>query len=529
MAISLVVGACSGPDQTATVERVDRIPGEDVPGDTATLPPDPVEPDEPPPTGQPDRPGSTEPGSTEPGPTEPISPVDPTAPTIEWEACGTLECGWLEVPFDHDAPDGRTFSLYVVRRPADRPEARIGSLLVNPGGPGFGGSVLAQQANFIYSDELLERFDIVGWDPRGTGVSEPAIDCIDDIDPYFAVNVPPLDEAGHQALVDAHRAFGQTCVERAGDLLPYVSTEASARDIDLLRQALGEERISYFGFSYGSELGATWLTLFPDTVRAAVLDGAVDPNADYIQAGLDQARGFESQLDTFLARCSTNSSCRFHNDGDAEGAFDALAERLNRDPLPVRPDRTPVNGAVMFTGVASALYGDFLWPQLERALADAQEGDGARLLSLYDSYYQARGDGTFGNEIEAFLAISCLDDPGPRSVEEVDSYVDEVLEAAPRLGAGFAYGYTCALWPVEPVGKVSITGAGAGPVLVVGVTGDAATPLESTRAMAAALEDGRLVVVTADQHGGYGANNCVVDAVDTYLIDLDVSIGEITC
>jgi pimeloyl-ACP methyl ester carboxylesterase len=464
-------------------------------------------------------------------------PSSTTSPTtgedpFGWANCPDdpdLDCGWLIVPKDEADPGAGTFRLYVVRRPASDPSRRIGSLLVNPGGPGFGGSVLAEQADFIYSRDLLDRFDIIGWDPRGTGRSEPAVDCVDNLDPYFGVNVPPVDEAGRQALIDAAADFGAACLASNAAVLPYVSTEASARDMDRIRQALGEDRISYFGFSYGSELGATWATLFPDTVRAAVLDGAVDPNADALQSGLDQARGFERQLTEFLRQCSANRNCRFHNDGDAEGAFDALMDRLVRDPIVVESDRTPVNGAVAFTAVANAMYASFLWGQLERALADAQAGDGARLLSMFDDYYQRMPDGSWGNEIEAFLAIGCLDDPGPTTPEEVDAYIDDFLAVAPRLGPVFAYSYWCTMWPVEPAGKVTITGVGAGPILVVGVTGDAATPIESTRAMAETLEDGRLVVLEADQHGAYGLNDCVNRTVDRYLIDLEAPSDEVRC
>jgi pimeloyl-ACP methyl ester carboxylesterase len=296
-----------------------------------------------------------------------------------------------------------------------------------------------------------------------------------------------------------------------------------------IRLALGEEKISYFGFSYGSELGATWATMFPNTVRAAVFDGAVDPNASSIEAGMNQARGFETQLSTFLAQCSSRVTCAFHNKGNAEAAFDQLLIDIDAQPLVVSPNRTPVTQGVMFTAVAQAMYSDYYWPQLSDALADAQAGDGAGLLSLYDYYYQRKADGTYGNELEAFLAISCLDDPGVRTIAEVDANVEPFIAAAPRLGANFAYGYSCALWPVGQAEQVRITGVGAGPIVVVGTTGDAATPLSSTRKMATALEQGVLLVVEANQHTGYGTNECIVKAVDDYLIDLTVPKNELIC
>jgi hypothetical protein len=174
----------------------------------------------------------------------------------------------------------------------------------------------------------------------------------------------------------------------------------------------------------------------------------------------------------------------------------------------------------MYTALAQSMYSDALWPALERALADAVKGNGAGLLKLYDDYYQRKPGGTYGNELEAFLAISCLDDPGPTSVAAVDEQISVFTKAAKRFGESFAYGYSCALWPVPPVQRLEITGKGAGPIVVIGTTGDAATPIESSRNAAKALEDGVFLTVTADQHTGYGLNKCVVDAVDKYLIDL---------
>ena len=453
---------------------------------------------------------------------------------IEWKPCDgststEVECGNIEVPFDYADPEQGSFVLFVKRHNAASPADRIGSMMVNPGGPGFGGSSLADDAQYYFSQDLIDRFDIIAWDPRGTGESTPAVDCVDTFDEYFGLDSPPETPEEKQALIDASQAFNDKCAENSGTILPYISTMASAQDINSLRLALGEEKVSFFGFSYGSELGTTWATMFPETVRAIVVDGAVDPNASSVQEGMNQAKGFEGQLATFLKQCSEKTTCAFHNGGKAEAAFDQLVLDIDVTPLEVSKDRTPVTQGVLFTAVAQAMYSDYYWPQLSEALSEAQSGDGKGILQLYDDYYQRKDDGTYGNELEAFLAISCLDDPGATSTEEVDSHIEDFIAAAPRLGGNFAYGYSCALWPVEQAAKVNITGKDAGPIVVVGTTGDAATPLESTRKMAQGLEQGILIVVDANQHTGYGANSCVVKAVDDYLIKLKVPAKETTC
>ena len=289
--------------------------------------------------------------STVPDTIPPIDDTDVNVPLevevspIDWQmAGGGLEDGYLLVPLDHDDPTGEMIEIYVARFPARDPDRRIGSLLVNPGGPGFGGSDLAFYADQVYDSALIDVFDIVGWDPRGTGSSIPTIDCIDDYDPYFAeIDITPETVAERNELVARAQEFAELCVSENPGLWSEAGTNNSARDMDWLRRALGEEQISYFGFSYGSELGATWATLFPDTVRAAVLDGAADPDADSLESSLQQLEGFENSLSTFLAGCSARSSCAFYNGGDAEGAFDDLLMSLDQNPAPTSPGRPPAN------------------------------------------------------------------------------------------------------------------------------------------------------------------------------------------
>lgn len=461
-----------------------------------------------------------------------VAETPATGGTIDWKNCEddtTLKCAQFEVPYDYQNPDIGTFRLNLVMHPASDPTRRIGPMLVNPGGPGFGGSYLAESPTSFFGSDLIQVFDIVGWDPRGTGDSTPAVDCVDDYDQYFAYDPSPDSDAEKDVAVQAGRDFVAECEKKSGEILQYISTNNSARDMDRIRAALGVDKITYFGFSYGSELGAAWATMFPDTVRAAVLDGASDPNSGYVQGGLDQAKGFETELNKFLADCSSRPTCEIYNGGNAEKAFDDLMVSLDKNPLVVTSERFPVNQGVALTAVSQAMYSSTLWSTLETALSEARKGDGSFLLSMYDEYYQRSYDGKYGNELEAFNAIMCLDDPGPKSVEGVDSYYEQFEDVAPRLGASFATGYVCSFWPTKTDARVTITGNNAGPIVVIGTTGDAATPLQSSRNMAKALEDGRIIVVTDNRHTGYGSNQCVVDAANDYLITTTVTWSEKDC
>ena len=358
--------------------------------------------------------------------------------------------------------------------------------------------------------------------PAGPGESEPAIDCIDNYDEYYAgTDITPDDDAERQQIIDVAESFAEQCVERNEAFIEFVGTNNSARDMDTIRRALGEDEISYFGFSYGSELGGTWATLFPETVRAAVLDGAADPNADEVDGSMQQTAGFEATLTTFLAECSANPDCAFHNDGDAEGAFDQLMSKIDEKPLPTEPGRPLLTRGVALQGVAEAMYTDQLWEPLEQALATAAQGDGSGLLALYDSYYQRQSDGTWDDSLEAFQTIHCMDAEERLTVEEEDALSPQFNEIAPRFSPGTTGSYFCTFFPESIDPRVEITGAGAGPIVVCGATGDAATPLESTRAMAESLEDGRLIIIDADQHTCYGTDPCADELIDDYLVNLN--------
>lgn len=424
--------------------------------------------------------------------------------TLAWTDRGDgIETATLTVPLDHDSPDAGTVELALARRPASDPQHRIGTLLVNPGGPGVGGTELVMVAERAFGAPLLERFDIVGWDPRGSGASTPAIDCIDDLD----------------VAAEAPAPLAPACVERSGDVLQHMGTTASARDIDVIRRALGEDGISYLGFSYGSELGATWATLYPDTVRAAVLDGATDPTATPGDRLVQRAAGFEAALDRYLRAAGP----------DAAAELDTLLAGLDEAPLPSRPGRPPITRAMATQAIAQAMYREGLWDQLTDALAAARRGDGSGLLMLWDSYLLRRPDGTWPNTAEAGLVITCMDHTDRPDEATARALDERIAAAAPRMAAGLHGGDMCAGLPAPTAPRVAITGEGAGPILVIATTGDPATPIAATRAMADALEDGRLVVVDANQHTGYGTNPCIDDVVHRYLVDLDVPPAETAC
>jgi pimeloyl-ACP methyl ester carboxylesterase len=463
--------------------------------------------------------------------TETAAPPEPLEYTIEWTQLGDrVDEGTITVPVDYSDPQGDTIDLYVARHRATA-DPTAGPLLANRGGPGADGATLALDATGWFGREITDNFDVIGWDPRGTGRSEGAVDCIDDAeyDTYFsAPDITPDDDAERAALVELAERYAQACIDRV-DILQHVGTNNSARDMDAIRQALGAEQVSYFGFSYGSELGGVWATLFPTTVRAAVFDGATDPNSDPLQSTLQQGAGFERALTTFLAQCSADPQCPFHNGGDAEGAFDRLMASLDESPLPSAGDRVAVNRSVAVLAVAQAMYSDNYWPALERALDDAADGDGSGLLQLHDAYYGRRPDGTYSNLIEAFQAINCADEAERPTVEEADADVDEVLAVAPRIFPYTTGSYSCTFFPPALDPRIDITAAGAGPIVVIGTTGDPATPLDSSRAMAETLEDGRLVIVEANAHTGYRGGSCVRGIVHEYLLTLVAPADGTTC
>jgi pimeloyl-ACP methyl ester carboxylesterase len=456
--------------------------------------------------------------------------------SLDWSDCGApFECATLEVPLDYAHPTADQIKLALIRLPAERQDERIGSLLVNPGGPGASGvDFVESSAQTLYSQQLRDHFDIVGFDPRGVGASTP-VECLDgkELDRLADLDPTPDTPQERDDLVAAAKAFDQACEANSGKLLPFMSTEDAARDMDRIRIALGEDKLTYFGFSYGTFLGTVYAGLFPQNVRALVLDGAIDPLATFEQQNEIQAEGFSRSLDAFFAACKADPTCAFYNKGDPAGAFDRLMAEIDRKPLPAIaiPDSRTVGPGLAFTGVLYALYSKSSWPYLEQGLALAQLGDGSVLLVMADAYNERSQDGTYKNVAAANTAVNCLDHAAPTDVAAYDAMAKPLEQKAPRFGEAIAYsGLNCAFWPVKPKADTGpITAEGAPPILVVGTTGDPATPYAWAQALARELSSGVLLTRKGEGHTAYGDSACIQQAVDTYLVTLKTPPADTVC
>ena len=398
----------------------------------------------------------------------------------------------------------------------------MGVLLTNPGGPGGSGIEFMQQAADVFGPSVRDRFDIVSWDPRGTGASTP-VECHGNLDSFYAVDRSRDDTVTARTNAAAAQRFVDACRANGDGLLPYVSTSASVYDMDAIRAAMGVRTISYLGFSYGTYLGAQYADRFPQRVREMVLDGAVDPAQSYANGTIRQAVGFDHALDAFLAWCKNNLDCKFAHNGDPISAFADLTTMLEHEtePAELHGEKRTLGPGEANIGVATALYaGRGGWKTLGDALANAALGDGSELLALSDVYTGRQADGRYDNETDAFYAIGCLDGPAPPTVEAVRRLAARAERAAPYFGASTVWlGLPCTLWPAPPVGKVGpVRAAGAPPILVVGTTDDPATPYESARALARELSSGRLLTFVGEGHTAYGrGDSCIDTKVDLYL------------
>ena len=443
----------------------------------------------------------------------------------QWEDCdGDFECATLTVPLVEGEP--ATVDLRLTRLRTAAPERRIGSLVVNPGGPGASAVDYLQRAWQLVPERVRARLDLVAFDPRGVGRSaQVRCGTTAELDAYFAVDAAPDDAAELRALEDANAAFARGCAARAGGLLPHVSTEQAALDLERVRAAIGDERLTYLGYSYGTSLGAAYLDAFPARVRAMVLDGGIDPELTWEGLLEGQSTGFDRALEELLADCEL-VGCAYRSavEGDLLQAYDRLAARVETAPLRTAEARV-VGPSELSLGVGAGLYSRADgWPAVAAALAAAERGDGGPLLALNDQYLSRSPDGYAGTT-EAQVSVVCLDRQWPRETAPYVALAARLRAAAPRFGPSIALsGLICADWPVPPgtgTGPQRVTAPGSPPVLVIGTTRDPATPYAWSVALAEQLSRGVLLTYDGDGHTVYrtGAPTCVRDVVDAYLLE----------
>jgi pimeloyl-ACP methyl ester carboxylesterase len=447
-------------------------------------------------------------------------------PTLRWRSCPGGECATLPVPLDVAQPDGPTIELAVMRVPAEDREHRIGSLVVNPGGPGASGVDYVRSARDDLPPELRERFDVVGFDPRGTGASTH-VDCGAELDYLFAVDTAPDDASELAALEHASDRFAGACATHTGALLAHISSLDTARDMDRLRAALGDPALTFLGYSYGTYLGALYAQQFPTHVRALVLDGAIDPALDAEQTNVQQALGFAHSLRLFLSWCGKHrGDCGFATGSSPGAAYESLRQRIERAPITGRlhGERRSLGPTQFDIAVSAAFYGgEDANGALAEGLAAAQHGDPGPLLEQYDEYVGRTTGGRYGTEWPAFLAISCLDGPAIGPPDVWAALQQRAARAAPDFGpANVGLNFACAYWRVPAVAAapMPVHAPDAPPIVVIGTTSDPATPFAWAQGLAAELGPRtRLVAVTGDRHTSFpNGTGCLDDAVVRYLV-----------
>ncbi|MGC0384115.1 alpha/beta hydrolase [Streptomyces sp. SAI-129] len=479
-------------------------------------------------------------GATEAA-TATLAPLPKTTPSelspyyeqkLGWRDCGVpgFQCATMKAPLDYAKPGEGDVRLAVARKKATGPGKRLGSLLVNPGGPG-GSAIgyLQQYAGIGYPAKVRAQYDMVAVDPRGVARSEP-VECLDgrEMDAYTQTDVTPDDAGETDELVDAYKGFAEGCGADAPKLLRHVSTVEAARDMDVLRAVLGDEKLTYVGASYGTFLGATYAGLFPDRAGRLVLDGAMDPSLPARRLNLEQTQGFETAFQSFAKDCVRQPDCPL---GDKDTTPGQVGKNLKSffDDLDAKPlsagdaDGRKLTESLATTGVIAAMYDEGAWQQLRESLTSAiKEKDGAGLLILSDSYYEREADGGYSNLMFANAAVNCLDLPAAfSSPDEVRAALPEFEKASPVFGEGLAWSsLNCAYWPVKPTGEPHrIEAVGATPIVVVGTTRDPATPYRWAEALSDQLSSGRLLTYEGDGHTAYGrGSSCIDSAINTYLL-----------
>lgn len=446
---------------------------------------------------------------------------------IVWKDCGDgFRCATVRAPLDWSEPDGATIRLALAMHPASGD--RRGTLFTNPGGPGASGvDFLRSSAAKFFDQDLLEHYDLVAWDPRGVGASSP-VDCYGTkaLD-SFLFDDPDLPEGSaelRRETAEDAEAFGRACLARTGQLLAHVGTADTVRDLDMLRSAAGEAKLDYFGFSYGTYIGALYADRFGSRVGRMVLDGAVDPSQSTFDEALANTEAFGAALKGYLAACLQASSCPFSGE-TVDGAIDRIATlllRLRASPMRAEDGRA-VNSVVLRTAIIAALYDQRAWATLTVALDGILRGRPGVAQRLADSYVDRGAAGYTSNLFEAIYAVNCLDKPVTTDVAELRRQ-GRLLDAADPLrradNTDDLGNQVCGSWPVPVEGKVArVTAAGAPPIVVIGTTGDPATPYASARSLAGQLPGGVLLTLRGQGHTAYrNKNACINERVDRYFV-----------
>ncbi|MFF9109170.1 alpha/beta hydrolase [Streptomyces sp. NPDC014805] len=449
---------------------------------------------------------------------------------------GQWQCATMKAPLDWSKPKGDTIGIALIRArtsgPADR---RIGSLIFNFGGPGGSGVTTLPAFGQDYA-ALRTRFDLVSFDPRGVGRSAP-VKCENDqqLDAYFQQDATPDDTAERTTYLTNTRDFNAACEDHSGRVLPHVRTTDAARDMDLMRQVLGDDKLYYFGISYGTELGGVYAHLFPRHVGRAVFDAVVDPTQNAEQGALGQAKGFQLALDNFAKDCTSKvEECPIGaTPQEVENRIAALLHDLDRKPIPgIFPRQLTQTAAT--NGIAQALYSKDFWEYLTEGLQEAYSGNGRILMALSDSMNGRNENGEYSNITAANIAINCADDKPRYDAAYVQGKLPEFRAASPLFGDFLAWGMvSCTDWAVPGAADhPDVSAPGAAPILVVGNTGDPATPYVGARKMVDALGKGVGVELTykGQGHGAYDSKNkCVQSAVNGYLLEGKVPPAGTVC
>jgi pimeloyl-ACP methyl ester carboxylesterase len=439
---------------------------------------------------------------------------------VQWSSCGDgFQCSRVTVPLDWTKPARESIELSVIRLPAEG--KKLGSLLINPGGPGASGITYAKAARQVFGRSILRDYDVVGFDPRGIGQSDP-VRCLPDsqLDAYVAADATPDTPAEVASSVADVRRYARACVDNSGPLLRHVDTISTVRDLDVLRAVVGDDVLTYHGASYGTYIGAWYAQLFPWRVGRMVLDGAIDPSISSAQYVAGQAEGFSRALRAFVKDCLSQGDCPLRGSVDQGVAqVGTLVARADSSPLRTQDPRRPLTQSLMVTGIAQGLYDNQLWPALTIGLTSALSGNGETLLRLADAYTERDAKGHYGQTISANPAIFCLDVPETRTPHQIAVDAAELEKRYPPLGDSIGWGaLNCSQWPYTAVvPRQKLTAVGAAPILVLGTVDDPATPYEWAKSLATQLSSGRLLTWQGSVHTAYHqGSDCIDGKVEAY-------------